>query len=370
MEEFNAQAGRFAASAQEGGARNGLGEPLTPEQLRARTGTPIGHRFGRHVAPENTVEAMLVARYHMVQAHLEGFRNKGEGDEAFDRRIPAILQQHPIQTRFELDVRLTKDGEVVAFHDKDLARTTNGLQRVAETDTETFLAKDTGSWFHQDVSPLDPATKDGLKPSNEWAGVSQSDYRGIKPASFDEVAGIVAMMGDKIGLAVELKVDGESPERATALAQKTTAIMRKHGLVSGKDTVCSFDRHTLRACKDAAPDIPRQLISVFPPADWKTAGKDLALEGFHMNGGTVAATMTTVLDMQDAGYATRVWTSNDANAMRDAFMDKGIDVITDKPAVGVVMARDAREQGRGGASDINAGLARMQAVLNARSHSK
>ena len=47
----------------------------------------------------------------------------------------------------ECDVRLTKDEEVVAFHDRTLKRTTNGIGPVGERTLDELKSLDVGSWF-------------------------------------------------------------------------------------------------------------------------------------------------------------------------------------------------------------------------------
>jgi len=50
-------------------------------------------------------------------------------------------------TLAEIDVRLTRDGELVLIHDRDLARTTDGSGRVAEKTWAELQALDAGRWF-------------------------------------------------------------------------------------------------------------------------------------------------------------------------------------------------------------------------------
>ena len=48
----------------------------------------------------------------------------------------------------ELDVQMTRDGRLVAFHDDRLERTTNGAGRVSDVPYARFARLDAGSWFH------------------------------------------------------------------------------------------------------------------------------------------------------------------------------------------------------------------------------
>lgn len=52
----------------------------------------------------------------------------------------------------ELDVLLSKDGEVVVIHDATLKRTTNGKGRVADKTYEELKKLDAGSWFDKKFS--------------------------------------------------------------------------------------------------------------------------------------------------------------------------------------------------------------------------
>ncbi|PKL76587.1 MAG: hypothetical protein CVV27_09485 [Candidatus Melainabacteria bacterium HGW-Melainabacteria-1] len=47
----------------------------------------------------------------------------------------------------ELDIRLTRDGQIVVFHDKVLSRTSNGEGRVDAFSLDELKALDAGSWF-------------------------------------------------------------------------------------------------------------------------------------------------------------------------------------------------------------------------------
>ena len=78
----------------------------------------VGHRGASAVAPENT---------------LASFRR------AIEEGADAI----------ELDVHLTKDGEVVVIHDSSLNRTTNGRGRVREHTLNELKRLDAGCWFHK-----------------------------------------------------------------------------------------------------------------------------------------------------------------------------------------------------------------------------
>ena len=76
----------------------------------------VGHRGAKAYAPENTLASIHTAA---------------------DMGIEWV----------EVDVKLTKDGTAIIFHDDTLDRTTSGSGAVAETDWQTISELDAGSWF-------------------------------------------------------------------------------------------------------------------------------------------------------------------------------------------------------------------------------
>jgi glycerophosphoryl diester phosphodiesterase len=90
-----------------------------PWIVRSRAaGRPLvfAHRGGAQIAPENTLAAFTCAHALGVDG-------------------------------FELDVRLSRDGEVMVIHDADVERTTNGKGRVSALTSDELRQLDAGSRF-------------------------------------------------------------------------------------------------------------------------------------------------------------------------------------------------------------------------------
>ena len=81
----------------------------------------VAHRGSSAIAPENTLAAF---------------------QQAIDDGADAI----------ELDVRLSKDGEVVVIHDEKLSRTTDGRGRVSDYTLKELKQFSAGKWFHRRFS--------------------------------------------------------------------------------------------------------------------------------------------------------------------------------------------------------------------------
>jgi glycerophosphoryl diester phosphodiesterase len=93
----------------------------------------IAHRGVRSVAPENTIAA---------------FKRVRESGARW----------------FETDVKLSRDGVPLLFHDDEVSRTTDGQGAVAEMDWEQLHDLDAGSWFDPAFkSERVPKLSDGLR---------------------------------------------------------------------------------------------------------------------------------------------------------------------------------------------------------------
>lgn len=113
------------------------GKPAAEYKLFEKSaGRPwvIAHRGGAGIAPENTLEAFE--------------RSKELGVDML-----------------ELDIRATKEGELVVFHDKNLDRTTNGNGSVSEKSFEEISKLDAGFNWTNDGGKTYPFRGKGIRVS-------------------------------------------------------------------------------------------------------------------------------------------------------------------------------------------------------------
>lgn len=150
----------------------------------------FGHRGARAYAPMNTLPSFELAR----QQGADGI---------------------------ELDVRLTKDGELVLLHDPTVDGTTNGHGAISEMTFEQVRELDAGGWF-------DPM------------------FRGTQIPTLDEV---FAAFGDRLLINVEIKAEGFS---YTGIEAKVADAIERFG-VEKTVIVSSFNPLTLRRFHHVAP---------------------------------------------------------------------------------------------------------------------
>jgi glycerophosphoryl diester phosphodiesterase len=142
----------------------------------------------------------------------------------------------------ELDVHLDADGVPVVLHDATLDRTTDTRGAVGQLSSAAVRAADAGAWF----SPA---------------------FAGQRVPTLREVADVAARF-PRAGLLVEFKGAWSPAAGAGAVAS-----LRAAG-VAGRSVVQSFDRSTVAALRDVAPDVPRALLVLHP-------GPPLGVEEFE-----------------------------------------------------------------------------------------
>jgi len=159
----------------------------------------VAHRGSSSTTPENTISA---------------FR------QAIIDRADAI----------ELDVHLTKDGEVIVIHDERLARTTNGSGYVRKHTLADIKKLDAGSWFQ-----------------NKYAG-----------ENVPTLAEVFSEFRNKVGINIEIKT--ESMRRQNMLiVKKCVALIESYNLTKSI-LVSSFHHPFIRGVKELNPNIPTGLL--------------------------------------------------------------------------------------------------------------
>ncbi|PRY14027.1 glycerophosphodiester phosphodiesterase [Kineococcus rhizosphaerae] len=152
----------------------------------------------------------------------------------------------------ELDVRLDADGVPVVLHDATLDRTTDAPGAVGDLPSAAVRTADAGAWFA-------PA------------------FAGQRVPTLREVVDVVARF-PAAGLLVEFKGAWTPAEAAGAVATLRTAG------VAGRSVVQSFDRTTVAALRDVAPDVRRALLVLHPgpvdPDELEQSFQDLAGDPF------------------------------------------------------------------------------------------
>ncbi len=200
----------------------------------------------------------------------------------------------------EFDVKLTADGELILFHDNTLERTTGGSGPVAKATLAEIRALDAGRWF----SP---------------------DFSGEAVPTLDQAMAFLATRG--MGANVEIKASpGREAETGAAVAR---ALSEKWMAGPVAPFLSSFSAESLIAAREAAPRIPRGLLTRQFPRDWAARLERLGCASFHvldrrLNEARVRA-------IRSHGYRVLAFTVNDAGRAA-TLLGWGVEsIITDYP---------------------------------------
>jgi glycerophosphoryl diester phosphodiesterase len=131
----------------------------------------------------------------------------------------------------ECDVRLTKDGEVVVFHDRTLNRTTNGEGLVGEKTLEELKKLDAGSWFG-------------------------SKFKGERIPTLSEV---LRLLNGCAMLNIELKADYRE-RRSNVQLQERVLEAVKYSHARGRIFLASFNHRLMWEIKARHPELTTAVI--------------------------------------------------------------------------------------------------------------
>lgn len=235
----------------------------------------IGHRGASHDAPENTLAAFKL-----------GWEQGADG--------------------VELDIWLTKDGQIICLHDADTKRTTGVAKKVAESTLAELRVLEAGSW------------KDA-----KW-----------RAEKLPTLAEALALIPTGKRLVIEIKC---GVEVLPALKRDLKAA----GRPAAQLVIISFKHDVCAEAKKLFPKIPVLFLSSFKQdkasGAWSpTAGelihkaKSAGLDGLNLSyKGPLDAAF--VKQTHAAGLKFYVWTVNDAEIARKLVAAGADGITTDRP---------------------------------------
>lgn len=255
----------------------------------------IAHRGARSVAPENTIAA---------------------AEKAW--QIGADL--------WESDIAVTRDEQLILFHDDSLERTTNAKALFPANDslifTEHTLSEirtlDAGSYYIE-KDPYGEIKKGTITQAE------LSTFKGEKVPTLEEALVFTKEKNWKVNLELKRLPD---PFKNFPVPERVLALIQKIGIGHHQIIVSSFNHEWLRYIEDMAPEIEIQALigfSFIDPLDWG----DYSFEIYNAR--------STLIDEKQIktaigkGKRVNLFTVNEIADMQ-RFMDQGVDgLITDYP---------------------------------------
>ncbi|UOR11190.1 glycerophosphodiester phosphodiesterase [Halobacillus amylolyticus] len=251
------------------------GESVSANELknkdRQQTLT-IAHRGASGYAPENTMAA-------------------------FEKSVDMKAEM------FELDVQMSKDGELVVIHDTTVDRTTNGSGQVKDFTYEELRQLDAGSWFSE-------------------------EFAGEKIPTLGEV--LDAYKG-RSGILIELK----SPSLYPGIEQKVAAALvarNMHKPENDKIIVQSFDHESMKTFHSILPSMPVGVLLGYSEegvSNEQLANFSSYAEYFNPNKAMITGDL--VNRIHEFGMKTHPYTVRDQESA-NFLLSVGVDgIITDFP---------------------------------------
>ncbi|WP_349410249.1 glycerophosphodiester phosphodiesterase [Pseudalkalibacillus sp. SCS-8] len=199
----------------------------------------------------------------------------------------------------ELDLQMTKDGELIAMHDETLDRTTNGEGLVKDHTLEEIKQLDAGSWFNE-----------------KYPEFAKKEYENLKVPTLDEVL-------SKYGKEANYYIETKSPEVYPGMEEKLLATLEKHGLIGegtdpNKVLIQSFSPASLKKIHELDSSIHLvQLLWYTSPASISdaelSAYKDYAI-GLGMNHSQIDENY--VQKVKQHGFEIHPYTVNEKEDMK------------------------------------------------------
>ena len=197
----------------------------------------------------------------------------------------------------ELDVHLTKDGQLVVIHDETVDRTTNGTGEIRTLTLAEIKELDAGSWFH-------------------------NKYAGEKIPTLEEVLLLLTELGFNGQLNIELKTD---------VIQYKGLVEKCPALQSAKDwpfaiVYSSFNPYTLVELKEANPS--QEIGLLFESKEWADKGDAmLEKESYHPD----LKLLDWAIEWNRNQLPLRVWTVNEDTDINRCFELLIEAIFTDYP---------------------------------------
>jgi len=265
----------------------------------------IGHRGAKAYAPENTLASIHTAA---------------------DLGIEWV----------EIDVKLTKDGVPVIFHDEELERCTGVSGLMADKTWAEVQEMDAGSWFGdsfigEKIPSLDKTWAEVQEmDAGSWFGDS---FIGEKIPSLEQALNAIIDRG--LGLNLEIKpCPGREKETAEAALDVATRIWPEDG---PQPLISSFQHVSLETAMDMIEEWPRGFLMDDHLENWKELAEYLQVHTININGN--ARTREEIEEYIELQKPILAYTINDPLRAQE-LMRWGVDaVFADNPDI----IRDAVE---------------------------
>ncbi|MBT2684216.1 glycerophosphodiester phosphodiesterase [Bacillus sp. ISL-37] len=183
---------------------------------------------------QKTATAFVLTEDFIIIAH------RGASAYAPEHTLPAYdLAVKSGADYIEIDLQMTKEGELIALHDAEVDRTTNGSGLSKMQTLDKIKTLDAGSWFNE-----------------QYPQLADRAYESVEIPTLEEIF-------QHYGKSVNYYIETKSP----GMEMKLINLLRKYSLVHSESKVIiqSFHSKSLRKINQLEPGIP--LIQLYRYSD-------------------------------------------------------------------------------------------------------
>jgi glycerophosphoryl diester phosphodiesterase len=231
----------------------------------------VGHRGAAGIAPETTIESFQ----HAIQLGVDAV---------------------------EADIHRSRDGVLVAIHDEDVSRTTNGKGLIRDLTLSQLKALDAGSWFNR-----------------SFPEKARPEFAGLRIPTLQEVVDTVKESG------ADLFIETKNPERYQPdLESSLLDLIRRNGM-ERRVRVLSFSAQSLRRIKALNASISTVLLIAAPDRNLVQESLEISAEEIGIL--HTRATPAHVAEAHRNGLSISVWTVDEPDDL-ERVIALGVDGIT------------------------------------------
>lgn len=211
----------------------------------------------------------------------------------------------------ELDIQLTKDGELVVIHDYTLDRTTDGTGKILDYTVEELKAFDAGSKF-----------------SPEFAGETIPTFREV-----------LALLQDTD---IELNIEIKKPVKEDTGIEKKMIQELEEYQYSNRSIISSFNHDSLKRVISINKDLECAILYMKKFENpWEYAA-EIGAKALHTYRPETDREMVT--EAQHKGFPVRVFTINKAEDMTKFFETKVAAIFTDYSEKAMKLLKEVEKQ--------------------------
>nr|WP_256243287.1 glycerophosphodiester phosphodiesterase [Bacillus sp. V3B] len=136
----------------------------------------------------------------------------------------------------EVDLQMTKDGQLIAMHDEKVDRTTNGTGLVRDYTLDQIKQLDAGSWFNE-----------------TYPQYANPDYEGLTVPTLEEVF-------QKFGKNAKYYIETKSPDIYPGMEEELLRLVNEYDINKKTLLVQSFSPESLKIMNELDPSV--QLVQL------------------------------------------------------------------------------------------------------------